>query len=37
MCPRDLARKASDGQIPELKDLRTMEDEAIIESLDVVE
>ena len=30
---RDLARKASDGQIPTLQDLRRMEDEAIIESL----
>jgi len=30
---RDLARKASDGQIPTLQDLRAMDDEAIIESL----
>jgi len=30
---RDLARKASDGQIPTLQDLRTMEDAAIVESL----
>lgn len=30
---RDLARKASDGQIPTLQDLRTMEDAAIIETL----
>ncbi len=30
---RDLARKACDGQIPTLKDLRTMDDARIVESL----
>lgn len=30
---RDLARKAADGQIPELDDLHAMEDAAIVESL----
>jgi len=30
---RDLARKACDGQIPALKDLRTMDDAQIVESL----
>lgn len=30
---RDLARKACDGQIPELKDLQTMDDAQIVESL----
>jgi methylated-DNA-[protein]-cysteine S-methyltransferase len=30
---RDLARKACDGQIPELKDLQTMDDAQIVETL----